>query len=213
MIIIELRENTFPRAISEVARVLRSGGVVISPTDTVYGILGDAANESAVSKMFNIKNRSAQKAFPVFVADIATARRYAYISDAKAKFLEQIWPGPVTAIFHHKERLSKALTGGLDTIGMRMPENPFLAELLKRIDIPIAQTSANISNEPPAQNIEQIKDYFKKSHLSPDLVIDAGELAGQPSTVVDCTGAAPIILRTGMITKAELDKLFSGMVG
>lgn len=208
MNIIELREDTFSHAISEAARVLRSGGVVISPTDTVYGILGDATSESAVSKMFALKNRPAQKAFPVFVRDIAMARRYAYISDAKARFLEQAWPGPVIAVFQHKEKLPKVLTDGLDTIGLRIPDDPFLAELLKRIDAPVAQTSANISNEQPAETIEQIKRYFEKSKIGPELVIDRGELAGKPSTVIDCTGAAPIILRTGMVTKEELDELF-----
>lgn len=73
----------------------------------------------------------------IFVRDIAMARRYAYISDAKAKFLERVWPGPVTVIFHHKENLPKAQTGGLDTIGLRMPDDPFLLETLKRVDTPI----------------------------------------------------------------------------
>lgn len=208
MNIIELREDTFSHAVSEVARVLRSGGMVISPTDTVYGILGDATSESAISKMFSLKNRPAQKAFPVFVRDIAMARRYAYISDAKARFLGQAWPGPVIAVFHHKEKLPKVLTDGLDTIGLRIPDDPFLTELLKRIDVPVAQTSANISNEQPAETIEQVKHYFEKSKIGPELVIDRGELAGKPSTVIDCTGAAPIILRTGMVTKEELDELF-----
>lgn len=212
MNIIELREDTFSHAVSEVARVLRSGGMVISPTDTVYGILGDAASESAVSKMFSLKNRPAQKAFPVFVRDIAMARRYAYISDTKARFLETVWPGPVTVVFHHKEKFPKILTDGLDTIGIRIPNDPFLAELLKHIDAPIAQTSANISSEPPAETLVQIKHYFEKSKIGPELVIDRGELAGKPSTVIDYTGDTPIILRTGMMTKEELDELFKTVI-
>ncbi len=201
-----------PRVVLETERVLRSGGAVISPTDTVYGILGDAASESAISKIFALKNRPLEKAFPVFVHNIAMARGYAYISDAKARFLERVWPGPVTVIFHHKEKLPNVLTDGLDTIGLRIPDDPFLAELLKHIDAPVVQTSASISNEQPAETIEQIKRYFEKSKIGPDLVIDRGELRGKPSIVIDCTGAAPIILRTGMIGKEELDKLLANMI-
>lgn len=206
---------------AEVARVLRSGGLVISPTDTVYGILGDAADESAISKMFALKNRPAQKAFPVFVQDIAMARRYAYISDAKARFLEKVWPGPVTVVFRHKEKLPKVLTDGLDTIGMRIPCDPFLIEVLKRVDAPVAQTSANISNEPPAETVEQIKEYFEKSKTppvqpdhpgGPELVIDGGQLIGRPSTVIDFARDNPVILRAGTVTKEELDGLFRTVI-
>ncbi len=211
MNILKLREDTFSHAVSETERVLRSGGIIISPTDTVYGILGDATNESAVSKMFALKNRRLEKAFPVFVCDIAMARHYAYISDSKARFLQKVWPGPVTVVFHHKENLPNILTDGLDTIGLRIPHDPFLAELLKRTDAPIAQTSANISNKPPARNVTEIKDYFEKSETPLDLVIDGGELHGQPSTVVDFTGNEPLILRSGILTKHDFD-LFLKMI-
>ena len=116
MNILELHGDTFSHTVSEAERVLRSGGLVISPTDTVYGILGDAASESALSKMFALKNRPAQKAFPVFVRDIAMARRYAYISDAKAVFLERVSPGSVTVVFHRKNKLPKALTGSVPSL-------------------------------------------------------------------------------------------------
>lgn len=212
MNIIELHDDTFSHAVSETERVLRSGGAVISPTDTVYGILGDATNESAISKIFALKNRPLEKAFPVFVRNIAMARGYAYISDAKARFLERVWPGQVTVVFHHKEKLPNILTGGLDTIGMRIPDHVFLAELLKHLDVPIAQTSANISNEQPAETIEQVGKYFEKSKMPPDLVIDSGQLIGRPSTIIDFTGAAPMILRTGMVSKEELDELFKLVV-
>lgn len=209
MLVLKLHEDTFSHVVSETERVLRSGGLVISPTDTVYGILGDATNECAVSKMFALKNRPMEKAFPVFVRDIPMTRRYAYISDAKAKLLEQIWPGPISVVFHHKEKLPKILTGGLRTLAFRIPHSLFLAEVLERVDFPIAQTSANISNEPPAKNIAEIRHYFEKSKIKPDLVIDGGELYGQPSTIIDFTGKEPIILRTGMVSKEELDRLLN----
>ncbi|MBI3442228.1 MAG: Sua5/YciO/YrdC/YwlC family protein [Candidatus Sungbacteria bacterium] len=100
------------------------------------------------------------------------ARRYAYICDAKGRFLEKIWPGSVTVIFHHKENLPKALTDGSDTIGVCMSDDPLVVQLLQHTDVPVAQTSANSSH-----------------------------------TVIDYTDAKPMILRTGAISKEELDEL------
>lgn len=186
---------------------MRSGGIVIMPTDTVYGILGDATNPETIKKIFSIKNRPEEKAFPVFVKDIAAARRYAYVSDFKARFLERVWPGPVTVVFQHKEKLPKNLTGGKDTIGLRITDHTFLRDLLERFKTPLAQTSANISSRPPAKNMKEINAYFRDAKIRPDLVIDGGNSEGKQSTVIDFTGSEPIILRTGPVSRADLDAL------
>lgn len=209
MMIVKLNQNNYIKALSLAERILRSGGIVIAPTDTVYGILGDATNAGVIRKMFEMKQRSQEKAFPIFVKDIATARKYAYISDVKAKFLEKVWPGPVTVVFQKKDKLSKTLTGGRDTIGIRIPDHEFLRTLLARLDFPLAQTSANISDKPPAKNITEIKKYFGKAKVKPDLVIDGGEILGEQSTVIDFTGKNLIVLRTGLISRKELDLLLS----
>lgn len=209
MMIVKLNQNNYIKALSLAERILRSGGIVIAPTDTVYGILGDATNAGVIRKMFEMKQRSQEKAFPIFVKDIATARKYAYISDVKAKFLEKVWPGPVTVVFQKKDKLSKTLTGGRDTIGIRIPDHEFLRTLLARLDFPLAQTSANISDKPPAKNITEIKKYFGKAKVKPDLVIDGGEILGEQSTVIDFTGKDLIVLRTGLISRKELDLLLS----
>jgi L-threonylcarbamoyladenylate synthase len=207
MKIVRLEENSVERALARAEEILRAGGVVVVPTDTVYGLLADATNAAAVRKLFAIKKRPEEKAFPIFVRDIATARWYAYISDAKARFLEKVWPGAVTAVFHHKEKLPPILTGGLGTLGIRVPDHPFLMRLLRDLDFPLAQTSANISAKPPAKNIEEIKQYFDHRETQPDLVVDAGDIKGQSSTVVDLTREKPLILRSGFLTKEKLDRL------
>lgn len=204
---ITLGNMPYVRALIQAVIVLQAGGVVVAPTDTVYGLVCDAANTAAVEKMFAIKNRPREKAFPVFVRDIAAARRHAYISDAKAMMLEQIWPGAVTAIFHHKEKLPAVLTGGRDTLGIRIPDHPFIAALLAKIDTPLAQTSANISDATPARTAAEA--YFEKNPNQPDLVIDGGAVSGVASTVVDCTGASPLILRSGVISKSDIDRLLA----
>lgn len=207
MEIIALGDAPYIVALIRSVAVLRAGGVVVAPTDTVYGLLCDGANAAAVEKMFAIKHRSREKAFPIFARDIAAARQYAYIADAKAKFLEKIWPGAVTAVFHHKEKLPVALTGGRDTIGMRIPDHPFIMALLAKMDTPLAQTSANISDASPAHTAAEAAAYFEGQEIKPDLIVDGGTVSGVASTVVDCTGVAPLILRSGVVSKSDIDRL------
>lgn len=196
----------------EAAVVIAEGGVAVVPTDTVYGLVCDAHNEDAVKRMFAIKRRPQERAFPIFVRDIAMARRYAYISDAKARFLKHVWPGAVTFIFYHKEKLPAVLTGGKDTVGIRIPDHPFATALLARADSPLAETSANISDMPPAKNREEIRRYFENESALPDLVIDAGEISGAPSVVIDCSGASPLILRSGIMSKADIDRMLENFL-
>jgi L-threonylcarbamoyladenylate synthase len=207
----KLNDKNSKKILSEVERILRLGGLVIVPTDTVYGIIGDATKAEAVKKIFAVKKRPREKVFPIFVKNVNEARKIAYIADAKAKFLERIWPGPLTVVFQHKEKLPKILTGGKDTVGIRMPNNSFLLELLSRLDFPLFQTSANISEKPPAKNIEEIKEYFGKAEAKPDLVVDGGELKGKSSTVIDYTGKEPMILRVGLVKREELDRILESI--
>ncbi len=202
-----LTQGEHKEALGHAEEIIRRGGIVVMPTDTVYGLLCDACNEGAVRSMFAMKQRPDEKVFPIFVKDVAMARQYAYISDAKAGFLEKVWPGPVTAVFQHKEKLPAFLTGGKDTIGIRMPDNEFILELFARLGSPLAQTSANISGEPAAKNAEEVKKYFASTSRGPDLLIDGGQTPGTSSTVVDCTGVSPLILRTGPVSKADLDRM------
>ncbi len=211
MRVVKLTERNFEKVLSGAERILRSGGIVISPTDTVYGILGDATNTEAIKKMFALKQRPQEKAFPIFVKSIPEARKYAYISDAKAKFLEKVWPGPVTIVFQHKEKLPKVLTSGLATIGIRIPDHPLLLKLLARLNFPLVQTSANVSGLPPAKSIDEVRQYFGKSKIKPNLIIDGGEIKGEQSTVIDFTSNEPIVLRTGFISGKELDLLLDSV--
>lgn len=211
MDILELSENTRFGVLSLAERTLLSGGVVIAPTDTVYGILGNAADEEAIKKIFALKQRPEEKVFPIFVKDIAVARKLAYISDAKTKFLDKIWPGPVTVVFHHKGKLPEVLTGGVSTIGIRIPDYPFLSHLLSKFSSPLAQTSANIFGKPPAKDLDEIKEYFIGNEIKPDLIIDGGTINGQSSVVIDFTRDRPFVLRTGVLGPAELDDLLKFM--
>lgn len=192
--------------LDDVEEVIRQGGILILPTDTVYGIVGDARSERAIQKAFFVKRRPEEKAFPVFIGSIPDARRWAYISDQKAAFLEHVWPGAITVVFQKKGEFPRLLTGGKDTLGLRMPDHPFLLRLLSFFDFPLFQTSANVSFEEPARTPEEVMRYFGAHDSVIDLFIDAGALVGNPSTVIEFTTDHPIILRSGRISKDELDQ-------
>jgi len=187
--------------------ILKSGGVVVVPTDTVYGLVCDATNAAAMKKIFAIKRRSAKKSLLLFVRDIAMARRFAYISDKKVKFLERVWPGATTVVFDHKEKLSKIVTGGKDSLGFRIPDHEFLQALLVRINVPLAQTSANISGDAPLESFDEIKKQFSAVKIKPDAIIDAGRILGKPSMILDYTGNDLVVIRMGVMSKAQFDKL------
>lgn len=214
MEIVALKNSALPppELITHAVTVLRCGGVLILPTDTVYGLVCDASNAAAIRRMFALKHRPEEKAFPVFVRDIAMARRLAYISDAKARLLERIWPGSVTVLFDHKGKLPGALTGGSQKIGMRIPDHPFLRALLDEYDAPLAQTSANRSGLPPAKTQEEVLAYFPKGGDQPDLFVDAGAIEGAASTIIDYSGDTILLIRTGILSRERLDELVRSML-
>lgn len=206
--IIVLTHDNEREVIEAAKKVIEGGGIAIVPTDTVYGIVGRADEENVIKKIFSLKKRSLQKVFPVFVGTIGQARKLAYISDKKAQFLEKFWPGRLTAVFHHKEKLPQILTAGQETLGIRIPGNEFLLGLLEQLDFPLVQTSANITEGYPATDISEISGYFRESEEGIDLVVDAGRVEGKQSTLVSYIGNEPVILRTGAVSKEELEKIF-----
>ncbi|MDO8560992.1 MAG: L-threonylcarbamoyladenylate synthase [bacterium] len=203
--IIKLTQENYQKALSSAEKVLKGGGIVVGPSDTVYGVYASAFDKKAVKKIFQFKKRSLEKALPLFVKDIQRARKLAYIDDRKAGFLNKVWPGPVTVVFYKKDIISDLVSGGKETAGFRVPDYVFLADLMGRVDFPIAQTSANISGNEPIRSFEEAKELWKNEKLI-DLMLDGGELAKQSSTVIDFSHNEPIILRSGVITKKELDE-------
>ncbi len=204
-------EDSKAIALVKAEQVIRAGGIVALATDTVYGFIADATNEKTIARLFELKHRPQEKAFPLFVRDIAMARWYAYISDAKARFLERVWPGPVTVIFHHKEKLPDILTAERETIALRMPDNPFILDLLKRMDIPLAQSSANISGALPAKNAQEIVMNFENEKQKPDLIIGGDVDTDTPSTVIDLTANHIRMVRTGVVGREELETLMNSL--
>lgn len=208
---IRLTDKNIDAVIERVGDVLGRGGVVILPTDTVYGLAADVTNSGAIKKVFAIKRRSALKAFPLFVADIIAASHAAVIPVKVIAFLKNIWPGQTTVVFKKREAIPNAVTGGSKTVGLRVPDYLFLNRLLERYPHPLTATSANLSGLEPADSIGAMKTMFKDATYVPDLWIDVGVLApSPPSTVIDLTDPEkPKILRMGAVTKEKLDEMLS----
>jgi L-threonylcarbamoyladenylate synthase len=198
-----LRESK--EAIEEAVRVVSKGGVIIYPTDTVYGIGCDATNEDAIKRVFRIKKRQEDKAVPLLVSDLEMARKVAHFNDRIEKMLLSVWPGPITVLLSKKYSLPRIVVGSKPTIALRIPDYKMTHYMLVLCGVPLVATSANLSGQPSSNKIEEVIEQFKKADLRPDLVLDAGDLKfSEPSTILDLSTGKPIITRVGLVNKKKL---------
>ena len=186
--------------IKEVINLLKKDGVIIFPTDTVYGLLADATSQKAIKKIFKIKKRKTEMAIPIFVKDIKTAKKLAYFTKKKEKIIKKYWPGKATFILKRRNILPKAIFGNEKTIGLRIPKYKTVNALLARLNSPLTGTSANISGYLASTKIQEVIKQFQGRKNKPDLVLDAGNLKpSKPSTIIDLTGEKFKILRKGAV--------------
>jgi L-threonylcarbamoyladenylate synthase len=202
------------RVLASDTRFLRDcpqGKVLVFPTDTVYGLLGNALDESVVERIYKIKKRDFSKPIPVFVSSLEHAKKIAYISKKQEKFLSKVWPGKVTVVLKKKQsafRNNKFFQG--ETIGLRVPDFPLLNKILKSVNFPITGTSANLSGRPASVDFREVFSQLKNAEETADIFVDAGTLPESlPSTVVDLTDSELKILREGAVGKEELIKIFT----
>ena len=198
MKIVELKHAN----VKNLAGEIKKGKIIVSLTDTVYGLICDAGNKRAVGRIFKIKKRSLQKPLSVFVKDFKTARKIAVINNEQEKILKAMWPGKLIAVFKARKKFPQGIVCESGKIGLRIPDYKLLQGILSEFKKPLAQTSANISGEPAPSRIKGIIKQFTLRRGSgqeknqPDLIIDAGNLKkSKPSKVVDLTGDTPKILR------------------
>jgi len=190
-------KNPKKNQLEAILRVLNGGGVVVAPTDTVYGLLADASQEGAVSKLLRIKGRNEKKGIPIFIPSLAYAKTIALVSSKDEAFLDHVWPGKVTAILRLRPDAALAqntLTGD-GTVGLRIPAYQLLRDLLETYKKPLTGTSANRSGLPSCLDTACIK---KQLGALPDLIVEGGILpAAQASTIVDLTKEPYKIIRSG----------------
>ena len=193
--------------LEEVAEIIRNGGVVIFPTETVYGIGGNALNTETIKKIYEVKKRPSSKPLSILVKDKDEIGKYAQItSEIEKKIIDNFMPGPITLVLKKKENIiPEIVTAGNDTIGVRIPNNNIIAQVLKSCSLPIAAPSANISGQPSSTKLEDVIDDFNGKV---DAMIDGGECTEKvSSTVVQVVDGKVRILREGVITIEDINKV------
>lgn len=198
-------EHPDPSKIQDAVDVIRSGGLVAFPTETVYGLGADALNADAVQKVFAAKGRPADNPLIVHIASLETIQQFASVIPHKGQALaERFWPGPLTLIFQKKRNIPDSVTAGLNTVALRIPRHPVTLELLRKLQGGLVGPSANISGKPSPTDSEHV---YNDLNGKIDLILDAGATAiGVESTVVDVTVDPPVILRIGGLSKEELEE-------
>mgnify|MGYP001615957832 FL=1 len=182
--------------IREAVNVLNSGGTVIYPTDTLYGLGANALDEIAVRKIFRIKDRSFSKPLPIIVRNYPWVKELAEIKKRHEEIFKKVWPWKVTIVLPKKDIIPGVLTAEFNSVGIRIPDYIFTDKLLAKFGYPLTSTSANISGQEPTNDINRIIEIFSKSTEKPDLIIDAGILPkSEPSMIIDLTGDKPKVLR------------------
>ena len=192
--------------IARAAAVIRNGGLVAFPTETVYGLGADATNERAVQKIFEAKRRPPDNPLIAHVAGRYMLDRVASgISREAERLIERFWPGPLTLVFARKPAVAAAVTAGLDTVAVRMPENRVAVELIRAADLPLAAPSANLSGRPSPTRAEHV---LRDLEGRVDMILDGGATSiGIESTVLDMTVDPPAILRPGWVTRELLSEV------
>ena len=188
------------------AQILKNGGLVAFPTETVYGLGGNALEASASQAIYAAKGRPSDNPLIVHIADTASVYELATEVPETAKTLmEAFWPGPLTIILPKANIVPKETTGGLDTVAIRFPSHPAAMELIRRSGVYIAAPSANTSGRPSPTTAEHVKEDMDGRI---DAIIDGGAVGiGIESTIVDLTSDIPTILRPGFITKKNLEDI------
>lgn len=188
------------------AEIIKNGGIVVFPTETVYGIGANGLDENAVKRLYNIKQRPINKPISLLVSNMDMVNQVAKdITDLEYKLMEEFFPGPFTIILKKKDIVPDIVTAGQGTVGIRIPAGEIARKLVEYANVPIATPSANISGKPSSTNFDSVMKDFKGKV---DFFIDGGESKlGIASTIVKVIDGVPHILRQGSISKEQIERV------
>ncbi len=195
------------KAIEKAAKCIKNGGLVAFPTETVYGLGGDGLNPDAAAKIYEAKGRPSDNPLILHINNQRMLDKIVKeVTPIAKKIMTAFCPGPITIILPKADIVPHSVTGGLETVAIRMPDNDVVRELIRLADTPIAGPSANISGRPSPTTAQAVYNDLR-GHI--DMILDNGACEfGVESTIVDCTEDVPIILRPGAITKEMLEEIF-----
>jgi L-threonylcarbamoyladenylate synthase len=198
--------------IRRAAEILRAGGLVAFPTETVYGLGADASSAAAVARLYAAKGRPGNH--PVIIHFSSSENAFAWgteIPQAARKLAACFWPGPLTLILRRSAKAKDFVTGGQDSVGLRVPSHPVAQQLLREFGGGVAAPSANLFGNLSPTTARHVRDEFPRQI---DLVLDGGSSeVGIESTIVDLAGGEPVLLRPGSISKAQLEEALHSKVG
>lgn len=187
-----------PAVLAQALAILRQGDVVAVPTDTLYGLAADATNEAAVERVIALKRRPADLAIPVIAADVGQVeRQVGVLTPLARRLITAFWPGPLALVIEAHPNLASALHRGSRRIAVRVPNQPVACELARMAGVPLTATSANLSGQAPAVDAAGVVAIFGAALRA---VVDGGPApGGPPSTIVDVSGPAPVLVRAGAV--------------
>lgn len=195
-----------PKELDTACQILKNGGLVAFPTETVYGLGGDALRTDAAACIYKAKGRPSDNPLIVHIAKADDMEKLALsVPDSAKRLAAAFWPGPLTMVLDKSELVPYGTTGGLDTVAVRMPAHRIALELIRRSGVYVAAPSANTSGRPSPTRAEHV---WEDLNGKIDYVIDGGRVGiGLESTIVDLTGEIPMILRPGAVTKSMLEQV------
>ena len=202
---LDLKNTTDYSKLKVAGEIIKNGGLVLFPTETVYGLGANGLDENAVKKIYKAKGREQDNPLILHVSNFDMVSKIAKnISDIEYTLMKTFWPGPFTIILDRTEIVPDIVTAGLDTVGVRMPSGIIANKLISYADVPIAAPSANVSGRPSGTNIS---DIFEELSDKVDYIVDGGECeVGLESTVVRVVDGVPNILRPGKISPEDIQK-------
>lgn len=200
---LDFKNNNNYQKLKYPAEIIRNGGIVVFPTETVYGIGVNGLDRNAVEKLYKIKERPLDKPISLLVSDFEMIEKVAQnITEVEYKLMKKFFPGPLTIILNKRDIVPDIVTSGGDTVGIRMPKEEITRKLIEYAGVPIAAPSANISGKPSGTNLQEIIQEFEGKV---DYFIDGGKSKiGISSTIVKVIDEIPYILREGSISKKEI---------
>lgn len=205
MHVINLEKEGTEKAVVYAADILRAGGVILYPTDTLYGLGADALSNEAVAKIYAIKGRDESKPIHTIVSDVEMAAQYGEVNEIAFALACAYLPGPLSLILKKRVAITTGIARGIDTFGIRIPDNRFCIELARQLGKPYTTTSANESGKEPTRTADGILAQLGERASMIDLAVDAGELPERlPSTIVDVTEGQARIVREGAISVSDI---------
>lgn len=211
-IIIEDTDQIDEEKLKKAAEILKNGGLVAFPTETVYGLGANALSEDAARKIYAAKGRPSDNPLIAHIADFSGLEPLvAEIPEAAQKLMKAFWPGPLTLIFPKSGLVPYGTTGGLDTVAVRMPSDPVASTLIRMAGVPVAAPSANTSGRPSPTTADHV---WQDMNGKIEMIVDGGPVGiGVESTIIDVSGQVPMILRPGAITREMAGEVLGMEIG